>query len=72
VVLVNLDELGGHWTLLDGERELAAGKRGPTRLGFAIHPRGKAWQVPDSGVTVSLQERDESASRLPPLCLHEH
>ena len=31
---VDLDELVEHWTLLDDERELIAGKRGPTRLGF--------------------------------------
>ena len=44
VVLVDLDELAGHWTLLEDERELVAGKQGPTRLGFALaaevlHPR---------------------------------
>jgi hypothetical protein len=33
---VDLDELVEHWTLLDDERELVAGKRGPTRLGFAL------------------------------------
>jgi hypothetical protein len=33
---MGLDELVEHWTLLDDERELAAGKRGPTRLGFAL------------------------------------
>jgi hypothetical protein len=36
VVRVDLDELVEHWTLLDDERELVAGKRGPTRLGFAL------------------------------------
>jgi Domain of unknown function (DUF4158) len=36
VVRVDLDELVTHWTLLDDERELVAGKRGPTRLGFAL------------------------------------
>src|SRR5262249_36833965 len=35
-VLMDLDELAGHWTLLTDERELVAGKRGPTRLGFAL------------------------------------
>jgi hypothetical protein len=35
-VNVELDELVEHWTLLDGERELVAGKRGATRLGFAL------------------------------------
>jgi hypothetical protein len=33
---LDLDELVEHWTLLDDERELIAGKRGPTRLGFAL------------------------------------
>ena len=36
VVLMDLDELVDHWTLLKDERELVAGKRGPTRLGFAL------------------------------------
>jgi hypothetical protein len=36
VVRVDLDELVEHWTLLDDERDMVAGKRGPTRLGFAL------------------------------------
>jgi len=49
---MDLDELVDHWTLLKDERELVAGKRGPTRLGFALllkfyaragrFPRGRA------------------------------
>jgi hypothetical protein len=35
-VLMDLDELVDHWTLLKDERELVAVKRGPTRLGFAL------------------------------------
>ena len=35
-MLMDLDELVEHWTLLDDERDLVAGKRGPTRLGFAL------------------------------------
>jgi Domain of unknown function (DUF4158) len=35
-VLMDLDELADHWTLLTDERELVARKRGPTRLGFAL------------------------------------
>jgi hypothetical protein len=31
-----LDELVEHWTLLDGDRELVAGKRGTSRLAFAL------------------------------------
>jgi Domain of unknown function (DUF4158) len=33
---LDLDELVEHWTLLDGDRELVAGKRGATRLAFAM------------------------------------
>jgi hypothetical protein len=36
VVRMDLDELVEHWTLLDDEQELVAGKRGPSRLGFAL------------------------------------
>ena len=32
----NLDELVEHWTLLEDERDLVAGKRGATRLGFRV------------------------------------
>jgi hypothetical protein len=49
---LELDELVEHWTLLDDERELVAGKRGATRLGFSLllkfytrhgrFPRGRA------------------------------
>ncbi|MEU5943672.1 DUF4158 domain-containing protein [Micromonospora sp. NPDC047548] len=55
----DLDELVEHWTLLDDERELIAGKRGPTRLGFALllkfytlvgrFPRGRG-ELPDEAV----------------------
>jgi hypothetical protein len=54
--LLELDELVEHWTLLDDERELIAGKRGPTRLDFAVllkfytrlgrFPRGRS-ELPD-------------------------
>jgi TnpA family transposase len=47
-----MDELVEHWTVLEDELELVAGKRGPTRLGFALllkyytrhgrFPRGRA------------------------------
>ena len=29
------DELAEHWTVRDDEKNLVAGKRGPTKLGFA-------------------------------------
>ena len=54
-----LDELVEHWTLLDDERDLIAGKRGPTRLGFALllkfhtrhgrFPAGRS-ELPDEAV----------------------
>jgi len=56
---LDLDELVEHWTLLDDEQELIAGKRGPTRLGFALllkfytrlgqFPRGRG-ELPDEAV----------------------
>ena len=33
---LDLDELIEHWTLLDGDHELVAGKRGTSRLAFAL------------------------------------
>ena len=33
---LGLDELVEHWTLLDGDHELVAGKRGTSRLAFAL------------------------------------
>jgi len=38
--LLDLDELVADWTLIDAERELVAGKRGSTRLGFALQLKG--------------------------------
>jgi hypothetical protein len=35
-VPLSLDELVDDWTLLKDERDLVAGKRGATRLGFAL------------------------------------
>lgn len=56
---VDQDELIDAWTLVGNEPELIGGKRGPTRLGFAIllrfytergrFPRGRA-EVPDEAV----------------------
>jgi hypothetical protein len=36
---LDLDELVERWTLLDDERDLVAGKRGATRLGFSLLPK---------------------------------
>ncbi|MFF5279925.1 hypothetical protein [Streptomyces sp. NPDC000133] len=33
---LDLDELVEHWTLLKDEQALVSGKRGATRLGFAV------------------------------------
>ena len=33
---IDLDDLVEYWTVLDDERTLVAGKRGATRLGFAL------------------------------------
>ena len=62
---MDLDELVEHWTLLDDERELAAGKRGPTRLGFALllkfyagagrFPRGRSELADDAVEFVARQ-----------------
>jgi TnpA family transposase len=56
---LELDELVEQWTLLDSEQPLVAGKRGPTRLGFAVllkfftqfgrFPRGRS-ELPDEAV----------------------
>jgi hypothetical protein len=64
-VLMDLDELVDHWTLLKDERELIAGKRGPTRLGFALllkfyaragrFPRGRAELNDDAVAFVARQ-----------------
>ncbi|MFB6713814.1 MULTISPECIES: DUF4158 domain-containing protein [unclassified Streptomyces] len=60
-----MDELVEHWTVLDDEAELVAGKRGATRSGFALllkyctrhgrFPRGRA-EFPDE-VVASLDAR---------------
>ncbi len=62
---LELDELVEHWTVLAEERELIAGKRGPTRLGFALllkfytahgrFPRGRA-ELPDEAVVFVAQQ----------------
>ena len=56
---MHIDELVEHWTILDEERDLIAGKRGATRLAFAIllkfymqygrFPRGRS-ELPDDVV----------------------
>ena len=73
VVAVDLDELVEHRTLLDDERELIAGKRGPTRLGFAVllkfyvwagrFPRGRA-ELDDEAVAFVARQVRVPASDL--------
>ena len=73
VVLVDLDELAEHWTLLEDERELVAGKQGPTRLGFALllkfythagrFPRGRA-ELDDDAVAFVARQVGVPASDL--------
>lgn len=65
VVRMDLDDLVEHWTLFDDERELAAGLRGPTRLGFALllkfcagadrFPRGRSELAGDAVEFVARQ-----------------
>jgi hypothetical protein len=73
-VSVELDELVEHWTLLDGEHELVAGKRGATRLGFALllkfytrhgrFPSGPV-ELPQDAVAFVARQVDVAAGELP-------
>src|SRR6266704_2071815 len=61
------------WTLLDDERELIAGKRGATRLGFALllkfytrlgrFPRGRG-ELPDQAVEFVARQVDVDPDEL--------
>jgi len=63
---VEVDELVEHWTVLEDEQQLVAGKRGATRLGFALllqfytrlgrFPRGRS-ELPQEAVDSSLPVR---------------
>ncbi|MEU8804793.1 Tn3 family transposase [Spirillospora sp. NPDC048819] len=71
---VGMDELVEHWTVLEDELELVAGKRGPTRLGFALllkfytrhgrFPRGRAAEFADEVVDHGARQVKVSASEL--------
>lgn len=62
---MEVDDLVERWTLLDPERELVAGKRGATRLGFALllrfygqyarFPRGRSELLDDAVQFVARQ-----------------
>ncbi|CAM5539461.1 Tn3 family transposase (plasmid) [Streptomyces viridifaciens] len=68
---VGMDELVEHWTVLDDELELVAGKRGGTRLGFALllkfytrhgrFPRGRV-DFPDEVVGFVARQMRVSAA----------
>ncbi|MEU4516699.1 DUF4158 domain-containing protein [Nonomuraea wenchangensis] len=70
---MHLDELVEHWTILDEERDLVAGKRGATRLVFAIllkfytqygpFPRGRS-ELPDQVVEHVAKQVQVLASEL--------
>ena len=62
---VKVDELVEHWTVLEDEQQLVAGKRGATRLGFALllkfyarsgrFPRGRSELSQEAVNFVALQ-----------------
>jgi hypothetical protein len=70
---IGLDELVAHWTVLDGEKGLVAGKRGATRLGFALllkfythhgrFPRGRA-EFPAEVIAFVARQMQVPASEL--------
>ncbi len=74
--VVDEDELIEHWTLVDEEMELLAGRRGPTKLAFALmlkfhqrhgrFPRGRT-ELPDEAV-----EYVAAAVKVPALDLASH
>ncbi len=71
---MDLDELVEHWTLLEDERQLVTGKRGPTRLGFALllkFPTSVTWPAvrgtasrPCSSPEARMGLFDRSASKM--------
>jgi hypothetical protein len=70
---LHIDELVEHWTILDEERDLIAGKRGATRLAFGIllkfytqhgrFPRGR-YELPDEAVEYVAKQVKVPASEL--------
>lgn len=70
---LGLDEVIEHWTVLADEQHLIAGKRGPTRLGFALllkffaqhgrFPSGRS-ELPDEAVEFVARQVKVSASDL--------
>jgi TnpA family transposase len=70
---LHIDELVEHWTILDEERDLIAGKRGATRLAFGIllkfytqygrFPRGRS-ELPEEAVEHVAKQVKVPASEL--------
>ncbi|MDO0926165.1 DUF4158 domain-containing protein [Streptomyces sp. TG1A-8] len=70
---LDLDELVEHWTLLKDEQALVSGKRGATRLGFAVllkfytqygrFPRNRA-ELPGEAVEFVARQVQVPASKL--------
>ncbi|HVB46112.1 MAG TPA: DUF4158 domain-containing protein [Streptosporangiaceae bacterium] len=70
---LGLDELVEHWTVMDDERDLIGGKRGATRLGFALllkfytrhgrFPSGRS-ELPDEAVEFVAKQVKVPASDL--------
>jgi hypothetical protein len=70
---MEVDELVEHWTVLEDEQQLVAGKRGATRLGFALllkfytqsgrFPRGRA-ELPQEAVDFVARQMKVAAGDL--------
>ncbi len=70
---VEVDELVEHWTVLEDEQQLVAGKRGATRLGFALllkfytrsgrFPRGRS-ELPQEAVEFVADQMKVAAGEL--------
>ena len=70
---VEVDELVEHWTVLEDEEQLVAGKRGATRLGFALllkfytrlgrFPRGRS-ELPQEAVDFVAHQMKVAAGEL--------
>jgi len=70
---VEVDELVEHWTVLEDEQQLVAGKRGATRLGFALllkfytrsgrFPRGRS-ELPQEAVEFVARQMQVPAGDL--------
>lgn len=53
------EELVEHWTLLDDDQALVGGKRGPTRLGFALLLKfyGQHGRIPEAAPRCRIGQR---------------